>query len=255
MSKYTVLITGASGGIGSATAIRLGSEADRIGIVAIAMHYNSNHQLAEKVKAKIESESNPHIKIGIFQADLALSEDIARLHKEVTDAFGTIDILFANAGTSAGKNIGPKGNIEDVSLEIFEATWRVNALASFQLTQLVVPSMARRSFGRVIYNSSVAALTGGVVGPHYASSKSALHGMLHFLAMRYAKDGVTFNAVAPALIEDTLLLPQGSGELKGRIPVGRLGKPDEVASVVQVMIENGYITNKVWAIDGGWHPS
>lgn len=173
----------------------------------------------------------------------------------MTATFGAIDILFANAGTASGKNIGPKRNIEDVSLETFEATWRVNTLASFQLTQLVVPAMVQRSFGRVIYNSSVAALIGGVVGPHYASSKSALHGMLHFLAMKYAKDGVTFNAVAPALIEGTLLLPQGSDELKGRIPVGRLGRPDEIASVVQVMIENGYVTNKVWTIDGGSHPS
>lgn len=254
MSKYTVLITGASGGIGSATAIRLASEAAKLDIGAIALHYNSNQELAEKLQAKVR-EANPHTKIRIFQADLAKSEHITRLHEEVVEAFGAIDILFANAGTSTGKNIGPKGNIEDVSLETFEATWRVNTLASFQVTQLVVSAMVRKGYGRVIYNSSVAALTGGVVGPHYASSKSALHGMLHFLAMRYAKDGVTFNAVAPALIEDTLLLPQGSDELKGRIPVGRLGKPDEVASVVQVLIENGYITNKVWAIDGGWHPS
>ncbi|MCJ1304845.1 hypothetical protein MMC08_007658 [Hypocenomyce scalaris] len=254
MTQHIILITGASGGIGSSTAIRVASEATKLGVGSIALHYNSNQALAEKVKAKVQ-ETNPHIKVGIFQADLAKPEDITRLHKEVTDAFGAIDILFANAGTSTGKNIGPKGSIEDVSLETFEATWRVNTLASFQLTQLVVPTMAQKGFGRIIYNSSVAALTGGVVGPHYASSKSALHGMLHFLAMRYAKDGVTFNAVAPALIEDTLLLPEGSDELREKIPVGRLGKPDEIASVVQVMIENGYVTNKVWAIDGGWHPS
>jgi 3-oxoacyl-[acyl-carrier protein] reductase len=115
--------------------------------------------------------------------------------------------------------------------------------------------MLDEGFGRVIYNSSVAALTGGVVGPHYASSKSALHGMMHFLAAKYAKDGITFNAVAPALIENTMMLPKGGDELKARIPVGRLGRPDEVASVVEVMVGNGYITNKVWAIDGGWHPS
>ena len=140
MSKHTVLITGASGGIGSATAIRLASGAAKLDIGAIALHYNSNKELAERLEAKVY-EANPHIKVEIFQADLAKSEDITRLHKEVTDAFGAIDVLFANAGTSAGKNIGPKGNIEDVSLETFEATWRVNTLASFQLTQLVVPSM------------------------------------------------------------------------------------------------------------------
>lgn len=85
-------------------------------------------------------------------------------------------------------------------------------------------------------------------------NRSALHGMMHYLSMKYAKDGITFNSVAPALIEDTTMLPAGGDDLKAKIPVGRLGRPEEVASVVQVMIENGYISNKVWAIDGGWHP-
>lgn len=128
-------------------------------------------------------------------------------------------------------------------------------MSSYHLTQLVVPGMLEQSFGRVIYNSSVAALTGGVVGPHYASSKSALHGMLHYLAGQYAKNGITFNAVAPALIEETTMLPKGGDELRAKIPVGRFGKPEEVASVVEVMIGNGYVSNKVWAIDGGWVPS
>lgn len=78
--------------------------------------------------------------------------------------------------------------------------------------------------------------------------------MLHFLAGAYAKRGVTFNAVAPALIEDTTMLPGGGEELKARIPVGRLGRPEEVADVVRVMVENGYVSNKVWAVDGGVVP-
>jgi len=140
----------------------------------------------------------------------------------------------------------------DVSLEVFEKTWRVNTLSIYQLTQLCIPDMAKQNFGRIIYNSSIAAMTGGVVGPHYASSKSALHGMLHFLAQRYAKDGVTVNAVAPALIEDTTMLPEGSSEMRAKIPVGRLGKPEEIASVVGLMVANGYVSNKVWGVDGGW---
>lgn len=152
---------------------------------------------------------------------------------------------------------GPTGTLDAVSLETFEQAWRVNTLSVYQLTQLVAPGMAAAGFGRVVYNSSVAALTGGVVGAHYASSKSALHGMLHYLSPRMAAAGVTFNAVAPALIEGTTMLPagaEGNADLKAKIPVGRLGQPDEIAGVVCLMIENGYVNNKVWAVDGGWVP-
>lgn len=141
---------------------------------------------------------------------------------------------------------------------MFEQAWRVNTLSAYQLTRLVAPDMAARGFGRVIYNSSVAGLTGGVVGAHYASSKSALHGMLHYLSPRLAASGVTLNAVAPALIEGTTMLPggdaEGTEELRAKIPVGRLGRPDEIAGVVCLMVENGYVNNKVWAVDGGWVP-
>lgn len=130
----------------------------------------------------------------------------------------------------------------------------MNTLSVYQLTRLVAPGMTSQNFGRVIYNSSVAGLTGGVVGAHYASSKSALHGMLHYLSPRLAASGVTLNAVAPALIEGTTMLPEGNKELEAKIPVGRLGRPDEIAGVVCLMVENGYVNNKVWAVDGGWVP-
>ncbi|MCJ1479827.1 hypothetical protein MMC13_008513 [Lambiella insularis] len=253
MIDLVVLVTGASGGIGAATAMRLALPSSHFTVKAMALHYNTNPEAAEKVLRNIR-QTNPHIHALTFQADLASSDDIARLHSNVVSTFGPVTVLFANAGTTSGK-AGPMGVLENVSLADFEATWRINTLAPYHLTQLVVPSMLEAGFGRIIYCSSVAALTGGVVGPHYASSKSALHGMLHYLAMKYAKRGITFNAVAPALIEDTAMLPTGSDDLREKIPVGRLGKPDEIASVVQLMIENGYVSNKVWAVDGGWHPS
>jgi 3-oxoacyl-[acyl-carrier protein] reductase len=103
--------------------------------------------------------------------------------------------------------------------------------------------------------SSVAAVTGGNVGPHNAASKAGLHGLVHFLAARSAADGVTVNAIAPALIEDTGMLPGDPGDLAGRIPVGRLGTPDEVADLALAMLANGYLTSKVILIDGGMHPA
>jgi 3-oxoacyl-[acyl-carrier protein] reductase len=99
----------------------------------------------------------------------------------------------------------------------------------------------------------VAAFTGGIVGPHYAASKAGLHGLTHFLASRLAQFGITVNAIAPALIEETGMLP-GGPELKDRIPVRRLGRPEEVADLAIAILTNGYVTNQVISIDGGMHP-
>jgi 3-oxoacyl-[acyl-carrier protein] reductase len=110
-----------------------------------------------------------------------------------------------------------------------------------------MPFMEEKGFGRVILCSSVAGFTGGVVGPHYASSKSAMHGLIHWLAGNVAKKGITVNGVAPALIEDTKMLPGGQGEgadgLRARIPVGRLGRPEEIAETVCWMVKTGYVSD------------
>ncbi|CAL1703097.1 unnamed protein product [Somion occarium] len=148
--------------------------------------------------------------------------------------------------------IGPNGNIEDIPVEMFENIWRLNTGTSFRLAQLCIPHMEEQRWGRVIFTSSVAAGTGGVIGPHYASSKSALHGLVHWLSLRYAKSGITANAIAPALIEDTAMMSNPTPEIRAKIPIGRLGKPDEIASIVALCATNGYMTNKVIAADGGW---
>jgi 3-oxoacyl-[acyl-carrier protein] reductase len=114
--------------------------------------------------------------------------------------------------------------------------------------------MRDRGWGRLLFMSSIAALTGGIVGPHYAASKAGLHGLVHFLAARLAPHGVTANALAPALIEDTAMLPGDPGDLAKRIPVGRLGRPEEVADLAVAVLRNGYLTNQVIGIDGGMHP-
>jgi 3-oxoacyl-[acyl-carrier protein] reductase len=156
----------------------------------------------------------------------------------------------ANAGTA------PVQAFEDLSLSDWERTLAVNLTAPFALAKAVVPGMRARRFGRLLFVSSVAAFTGGVVGPHYAASKAGLNGLTHSLASRFAADGITANAIAPALIEDTRMLPRGpqADALKARIPVGRLGRPEEVAELALAVIANGYVTNQVLSVDGGIHP-
>jgi 3-oxoacyl-[acyl-carrier protein] reductase len=154
----------------------------------------------------------------------------------------------ANAGASKVQAL------EDVTLEDWDRLIDVNLRAPFLLAQRTVPGMVERGFGRVLLMSSVAAYVGGVVGPHYAASKAGLLGLMRFLASRVGGTGVTVNAVAPALIEDTQMLPGDPGDLAKRIPVGRLGKPDEVADLAMALLRNSYIHNEAVLVDGGLFP-
>jgi 3-oxoacyl-[acyl-carrier protein] reductase len=141
-----------------------------------------------------------------------------------------------------------------VTVADFDEMLAVNLRAPFLLAQRTIPGMTERGFGRMLFMSSVAAFTGGIVGPHYAASKAGLHGLIHFLASRVAAAGVTVNGLAPALITQTGMLPGGPGELRRQIPVGRLGQPDEVADLALTMLRNAYLTNQVISLDGGLYP-
>lgn len=133
------------------------------------------------------------------------------MYEHIVDIVGPPTILINNAGANGGHS-GVK-SIDEVSIDAFEQTWRINCGSAYLLTQLCMPAMEGEGCGRVIFISSVAGFTGGVVGPHYASSKSALHGLIHWLAQAYAKKGITVNGIAPALIEQTKMLPGSSEEL------------------------------------------
>jgi 3-oxoacyl-[acyl-carrier protein] reductase len=228
MRGRVALVTGGSGGIGAALCARLEAEGARV-----AVHYGANRP-----------PSGEHL----FQADLRDPAAPDRLIDEVQGELGSVDILVANAG------LGRAAPYEDVDAALFDETLAVNLRAPFLLARRVLPGMRERGYGRILFTSSVAALTGGIVGPHYAASKAGLHGLTHFLATRAAADGVTVNAIAPALIEDTGMLPGDPGDLAQRIPVGRLGTPAEVADLMLAILRNGYVTNQVLSIDGGMHP-
>src|SRR6476620_1279242 len=114
--------------------------------------------------------------------------------------------------------------------------------------------MRKNKWGRIIMISSVAAQTGGAVGLHYAASKAGQIGMMHFYARNLAAEGITVNAIAPAVI-DTDMITQLGGLAPSNIPVGRFGQPGEVAEAVILLVKNGYITNQTINVNGGWHPS
>lgn len=128
----------------------------------------------------------------------------------------------------------------------------MNLKSAFMVTQAVLPGMRAQKWGRVINMSSVAAQTGGVIGPHYASSKAGMIGLTHSLANLLVKEGITVNAIAPALIATDMVTsnPRANPEI---IPVGHFGDVEDVSSVVVLLAQNGYMTGQTINVNGGWY--
>jgi len=240
LAGRVALVTGGSGGIGRAIALALSAAG-----VSVAIGYGARDAAAQQLAGQITAAGG---RAAALSADLAYAAEVARLTEDTEHAFGPVDVLVSNAG------IGQRQRLEAIEVEEFDETIAVNLRAPFLLAQRLVPPMAERGFGRVLFISSVAAFTGGVVGPHYAAAKAGLHGLMHSLATRFAPSGVTVNALAPALIADTGMLPDEPDELRRRVPVGRLGRPAEVADLALAVLRNSYLTNQVISCDGGIYP-
>jgi 3-oxoacyl-[acyl-carrier protein] reductase len=242
LTGKVALLTGASGGIGKGIARVLADEG-----VDLFLTYGRHVDDAEEAAAYARSLGRRAV---IASADLADATAPARLVAQAKSELGGLDILVANAGTADVKVW------QDIDLESWNTTMAVNLTAPFLLAQQVLPAMVENQFGRVLFISSVAGLNGGVVGAHYAASKAGLHGLIHHLAPRVAADGVTVNALAPALIGDTKMFPVDpeTATTPMPIPVGRAGRPAEVADMAIAMLRNGYLTNKVITLDGGILP-
>jgi 3-oxoacyl-[acyl-carrier protein] reductase len=234
------LVTGASGGIGSAVALRLAGAG-----AAVAVAYGHHGDAAGRLVEAITDRGGRAVAVG---ADLRRPEAPGELVDDVEGRLGRVDILIANAG------VGRRAVLEEIDVDTWDEHQAVNLRAPFLLAQRVVPAMRAEQWGRIVFISSVAAFTGGIVGPHYASSKAGLLGLTHALAGPLAAQGITVNAIAPGLVEETGMLPGSPDELKARVPVGRLGRPEEVAGLVLAVVTNGYLTNQAISLDGGSYP-
>jgi 3-oxoacyl-[acyl-carrier protein] reductase len=234
------LVTGASGGIGRAIALGLADAG-----ATVALHYASGAGAAAELGEAIAARGG---RSASFGADLREAGAVMDLAGRVVAELGPIELLVNNAG------VGRRIPWAEVTLDDFDESYAVNLRAPFLLTREALPAMARAGFGRVLMMSSIAGLTGGLLGPHYASAKAGLHGLTHHFAAQVAASGVTVNALAPALITDTAMLPGDPEELRPLVPAGRLGTPDEVADLALAVMRNGYVTSQVISIDGGMFP-
>jgi len=240
LAGKVALVTGASRGIGAATAIRLAQAG-----ADVAVGCGRHREAAEEVAGQITGLGRRAV---VISGDMADPDVPRRVVAETAERLGPADVLVANAGT------GIRMDLDDVDVAAWDHDMAVNLRAPFLLAQRILPRMRERGFGRSLFVSSVAGFTGGIVGPHYGSSKAGLHGLIHFLAGQFAADGITVNGLAPALIADTAMLPGDPAELAKRVPLGRLGRPAEVADLALATLRNAYLTNQVLSIDGGTYP-
>lgn len=238
LGKRIALVTGGSRGIGRASVVAL-AEAGCDVVVNYLQAADSALQIVEQVKALGRRAI-------AIQADVSHEKEVERLVEETRTALGPIDILVNNAGIVHSKPI------EQLTFTDWARVIGQNLTSAFLVTQAVLPDMRRNRWGRIIMLSSVAAQTGGVIGPHYAASKAGMIGLAHSYANLLAKEGITSNAIAPALIDTDMI--RGNDNIKpSLLPVNRFGTADEVAQAVLFLAENAYVTGQTISLNGGWY--
>lgn len=240
LAGKVALVTGGNRGIGRTITLAL-AEAG----ADIALSYRGRESEALQVRSELESRGHRCV---VMQADVSVVVDVSRMIRSIEESLGGVSILVNNAEMSSPRSI------EAVTEDDWDKTITVNLKSVFLVTQAVLPYMRSQKWGRIINMTSVAIQLGGIVGPHYAASKAGIWGLTHSYASQLAGEGITVNAVAPALIDTEMIAgnPQAQPE---RIPVGRLGSPQEVADVVAMLACNGYITGQTINVNGGLYMS
>jgi 3-oxoacyl-[acyl-carrier protein] reductase len=238
LKDQIALVTGGSRGIGRAIVKAFAAEGAKVAVV-----YRGSKEAADSLVQEVTQTGGV---ARALQADVADPAAAQACVEQVEKELGPVDILVNNAGVIQ----------DDLFVRMEPEAWnkvlQTNLGGTYNFCRAVAYSMMRRRGGRIINVSSVAAQVGGVVGPHYAASKAGLHGLTHAYASLLAKEGITVNCVAPALIE-TEMVTSNPRASPGLIPVGRFGAAEEVASVAVLLATNGYVTGQTVNVNGGWY--
>lgn len=242
LTGKTALVTGASRGIGRATALKLASLGANI-----AINFAGNLTKAHDVKAEIETLGAKAI---LVQGNVADFETVQSIVKTVTDEFGALDILVNNAGITRD-NLLIKMSEKD-----FDDVIGVNLKGVFNCTKAVARLMMKQRGGRIVNLSSVVGIIGNISQANYAAAKAGIIGFTKSTAKELASRNITVNAVAPGFIDTDMtgvLSDKVKEEFIKGIPAGRIGSAEDVAELVAFLVSDraAYITGQVIAVDGG----
>jgi len=240
MKGQVAVVTGGTRGIGLAISERLINRG-----VTVAAGYATRHDHAREFAGKYADRG-----VSIHHGNVGRNEDVLRVFGEILDRHGHVDILVNNAGITIDKTVRKMDPRE------WDHVIHVNLSGAFYASRAVLQHMLDRSYGRIINISSIIGSAGGFGQANYAAAKSGLFGLTMSLALETAGKGITVNTVTPGFISTDMTAavpPDALAKVVARIPVGRLGQPDEVARVVEFLAdpESAYITGQVYPVNGG----
>ena len=241
-SPPTILITGASRGIGKAAALRFAEEGWQVAITCI--HHT---HLLKKVQEEIEAFGTSCL---AFTGNMGKMEDVQELFSRIEQRFGTLDVLVNNAG------ISHIGLIQEMTIEEWEQMIQSNLTSVFCCCKLALPAMIRRQKGKIINISSVWGICGASCEAAYSASKGGVNALTKALAKELAPSNIQVNAIACGVIDTEMnqwMTPEEKAALLEEIPAGRMGRTEEVADlIVQLADSSSYLTGQVISFDGGW---
>src|SRR5438067_10023290 len=244
MEGRVALVTGSGRGLGRATALELA----RRGADLVVNDVPGNEGIASDVVRELRGLGRRAI---FLAADVSSAEQVDALFVRSAAELGPVDILINNAG------INIDGLMRSADLAAWQTVLAVNLSGAFNCMRAAIPSMRERGWGRVVNVASIVAERGVAGTPYYSASKAGLIGLTKATAVEVARRGVTVNAVAPGYLDTTLLSGYSEAQRQAvcaAIPIGRLGRPEEVASVIAFLAseEASYLTGAVIEVPGGW---
>lgn len=238
LNGKVALVTGGGRGIGRAIALELA----RAGC-DVAISYRQRQSDADTTAAEIRAAGR---RSAVLRADVTQGAEVTELARATEAQLGPVGILVNNAGALRVQRM------EDIREQDWNEMLAVNLTSCFLMTQAVLPGMRARQWGRILNLTSVAGQAGSVIGLHYAAAKAGMIGLTRSYARLLAKEGITVNAISPALVATEMVV--GNPAVKpDMIPVGRFGEIEEVASVAVMLAHNGYITGQTVNVNGGYY--